>query len=91
MYQHTVDQNIVDQNIDVLFLQTPQTIFHYLGGRLDEKSLHQLNNEFSKIILEIDSWEETTERKPRIGRIQFMQTVIDKVIESPFFSLFKSE
>lgn len=76
-----MNQQQIDREIDILFLETPAAIFHFLCGIYDEKHLQILNEKFSNIISHIDLWGEMTERKTRIQRIQHVQTVIDKVID----------
>lgn len=71
----------IDRELDILFLETPSTIFHFLCGTYDEKQLRMLDEKFSNVISRVDSLEESTERKPRIARIQLAQAVIDKMID----------
>jgi len=76
-----MNQQQIDREIDILFLETPSTIFHFLCGTYEEKHLRILDLKFLNIISRVDALEGTAERKPRIARIQLVQAIIDKVID----------
>lgn len=70
----------IDRQIDILMLDIPTLIFRVLCEIDDIKQVKILDEKLANINLQIDSWENSDERKSRISRIQLLQFAIDKVI-----------